>query len=289
MSSRSEHRGARLWALLAALSLPAVAAAQTPPPPPAQHTEHVAEPAPPPADETVWTLQAGGILNTGNTRSLSVSGGSRLSLKRSRNVFAAELTATYGTASLRDPTTGEFGNYVHSSENVTGKARYDRFLTEMDALFLSVGALHDPFAGLDVRMQLQAGYLRNFFKLCEGKHRFWGEVGYDLTYDDFDPDPLLDADGNRLDGTQVVHSGRAFLGYDNHVNENVTFLTGVEALIDVEDIDNVRLNSVSELRSKISGKLQLGVQFALRFDNVPVEGTEKLDTTTTLNLLYSLL
>jgi len=286
MLSRAPER-ATLVACLAAAAFPSVAAAQTPPPP-TQHSEHVAEAAPT-TDETVWTVQAGGILNTGNTRSVSLSGGSRLSLKRSRNVFAAAITATYGTASLRDPTTNEFGDYVNNSENVTGMARYDRFLTEMDALFVSVGALHDPFAGLDVRLQGQAGYLRNFFKQSEGKHRFWGEIGYDLTYDNFDPDPLLDEDGNRLDGSQVVHSGRVFLGYDNHVNENVTFLTGVETLIDVQDIDNVRLNSVSELRSKISGKLQLGLQFSLRFDNVPVEGTEKLDTTTTLNLLYSLL
>lgn len=271
----------------AALFVPALAAAQTPPPP-AQHSEHVAE-APPPADETTWTLQAGGILNTGNTRSVSLTGGSRLGIKRSRNVFAAEIAATYGTASLRDATTGNFGDYVNSSENVTGKARYDRFLTDMDALFISAGVLHDPFAGLDIRFQGQAGYLRNFIRLEEGKHRLWGEVGYDFTFDDFEPDPLLDADGNTLDGTQAVHSVRAFVGYDNHVNENVTFLTGLEALIDVQDIDNVRLNSVSELRSKISGRLQLGVQFSLRFDNVPVEGTDQLDTTTTLNLLYSLL
>jgi putative salt-induced outer membrane protein YdiY len=284
----SHAPGAALAASLALASFPTLADAQTTPPPPTQHSEHVAEAAPS-TDETIWTVQAGGILNTGNTRSLSLSGGSRLSLKRARNVFAAAITATYGTASLRDPTTNEFGDYVNSSENVTGSARYDRFLSEMDALFVSVGALHDPFAGLDIRMQGQAGYLRNFFKYSEGKHRFWGEVGYDLTYDNFEPDPLLDADGNRLDGSQVIHSGRLFVGYDNHVNENVTFLTGVEALLDVQDVDNLRLNSVSELRSKISGKLQLGLQFSLRFDNVPVEGTEKLDTTTTLNLLYSLL
>ena len=284
-----QHRALwpRFLAAIAFLSAPAAVLADDPPPP-TQHSEHVAE-APPAADETSWTLQAGGILNTGNTRSVALSGGSRLGIKRSRNVFAAELTGTYGTASLRDSTTGEFGNYANNSENVTGKARYDRFLTDMDALFISVGALHDPFAGLDVRVQGQAGYLRNFFLACEGKHRFWGEVGYDLTYDNFDPDPLLDPDGNRLDGTQVIHSARVFLGYDNHVTENVTFLTGLETLIDVQDIDNVRLNSVSELRSKLAGKLQLGLQFSLRFDNVPVEGTESLDTTTTLNLLYSLL
>lgn len=278
---------ASLLVLVVMGASPLIARAQTPPPI-AQHSEHVADAAPS-TDETTWTISLGAVLNTGNTRSFAASGGSKLMVKRSLNVFAAELTGNYGRAATRDPVTRQFGDSVVSSENITGKARYDRFFTEMDAAFLSVGLLHDRFAGLDERFQGQVGYLRNFFKLCEGKNRFWGEIGYDFTYDNFEPDPLLDADGNVLDGSQVLHSARVFLGYDNHVNENVTFLTGLETLIDVEDIENVRLNSVSELRSKIGGKLQLGVQFSLRFDNVPVEGTDDLDTTTTLNLLYSLL
>ena len=273
---------------LAVLSAAPAARAQTTPPAAAQHTDRVTDAAPS-TDEASWTLSLGAVLNTGNTRSFAVSGGSKLAIKRSRNVFAAELSGNYGTASVRDATTREFGDSVTSAENITGKARYDRFFTEMDAAFLSAGFLHDRFAGLDSRFQGQIGYLRNFFKLCEGKHRFWGEIGYDFTRDNFEPDPLLDADGNPLPGTQVLHSARVFLGYDNHVTENVTFLTGLETLMDVEDLDNVRLNSVSELRSKIGGKLQLGVQFSLRFDNVPVQGTDELDTTTTLNLLYSLL
>lgn len=279
--------------LAAVLLLAAVAASPLPslaqsPPAVAQHSEHVADAAPS-TDETAWSVALGGVLATGNTRSFALTGGSKLALKRSRNVFAAEVAGNYGTASVRDATTGEFGDSVTSARNVSGKARYDRFFTDMDAAFLSAGLLHDRFAGLDSRVQGQIGYLRNIFKLCEGKHRLWGEIGYDLTLDDFDPDPLLDPDGNELDGTQVLHSARVFFGYDNHVTENVTFLTGLETLLDVEDIDNVRLASVSELRSKLGGKLQLGVTFALRFDNVPVQGTEELDTTTTLNLLYSLL
>lgn len=272
--------------LLAALSFSSSAFAQTPPTA-AQHTERTTDAAPA-DDETTWTVSLGAVLNTGNTRSFAVSGGSKLALKRSHNVFAAELTGNYGTASVRDDA-GEFQDYVVSAENISGKARYDRFFTEMDAAFVAAAALRDRFAGLDARIQGQLGYLRNFFKMCEGKHRFWGEIGYDLTFDDFEPDPLLDPDGVELDGTAILHSARVFLGYDNHVTENVTFLTGLETLIDVEDLDNVRLNSVSELRSKIGGKLQLGVQFSLRFDNVPVQGTDELDTTTTLNLLYSLL
>lgn len=272
---------------LATVLLPLGALAQSPPPV-AQHAEHVTDAAPP-DDTAAWTVQLGAVLNTGNTRSFAINGGSKLAIKRSQNVFAAEVMGTYGTSSVRDATTGEFNDYVVSAENITGKARYDRFFTEMDAAFLSIGFLRDPFAGLDSRFQGQVGYLRNIFKWCEGKHRLWGEVGYDLTLDNFEPDPLLDADGNELPGTATLHSARVFFGYDNHLNENLTFLTGVESLFDVQDGSNIRLNSVSELRAKIAAKLQLSVQFSLRFDNVPVEGADKTDTTTTLNLIYSLI
>ena len=63
----------------------------------------------------------------------------------------------------------------------------------------------------------------------------------------------------------------------------------LEALFDVLDGANVRLNWISQLNSKVSGRLQVGVNFTQRFDNVPVPGTGNLDTVTTMSLLYSLL
>lgn len=279
MTARSSQRLVPgLVALAVLMAGPVVAFAQ---PTVAQHSEHVTDAAPS-TDETAWTLQLGAILNTGNTRSFAINGGSKLAIKRSQNVFAAEVAGTYGRASVRDVDTDEFGPSLVNTETIFVKGRYDRFFSEMDAAFVSAGYLHDRFAGLDSRVQGQVGYLRNFFKWCEGKHRFWGEIGYDLTLDNFEPETVDP-------GTATLHSARLFLGYDNHLYDHVTFLTGLEALFDVEDLDNVRLASVSELRSKIMDKLQFSVQFALRLDNVPVENRDKVDTTTTLNLIYSLI
>jgi putative salt-induced outer membrane protein YdiY len=267
------------------LLAPAAGRAQTTPPV-QQHTEHVATA---PADqETVWTVSAGAVLNTGNTRSVAANLGSRLSLKRSTNVIAAEVAAVYGSASVRADD-GHFHGWSVNTESLAGKARYDRFFTHDDAAFAALAGTRDRFAGLDLRFQVQVGYLRNLFDV-EEKHRLWGEIGYDFTFDNFDPDPLLDPDtGNRLDGTEALHSVRAFVGYDNHLDEHVTFLTGLESLFDVQDADNVRLNWASELRSKVGGNFQVGLTFTLHFDNVPVPGTEKLDTITVVNLLYSLI
>lgn len=251
----------------------------------AQHTERVAEAAPDATDAMLWDASAGAVLNTGNTRAFAGNLGTRFSIRRGDNQVGAELKFTYGQAAVR--TMGQFGDWEENSNNLQGRVRYDRFFTAHDSLFAAVVGRRDHFAGLDLRLQGQVGYARDF--LTETNHRLWAEAGYDGTYDNYDPDPLVDAmTMMELDGTAFIHSGRLFVGYDNHVNEALTFRTGLEALLDVEEPSNLRLNYDAELNAKLSGRLQLGLKFSAKFDNEPVSGTEELDTVTTLNLVYSL-
>ena len=272
-----------LAAVSAGLLAP-VAAAQ--PAPPEQNAARVAAERPT-EDKTVLAVSAGGTLNTGNTRSYAGNLGARFNLLRGRHMLTVEANGTLARASVRDDTTGQFTAWTTNARNLIGKLRYDVFFTRDDAAFASMIGRHDTFAGLDLRLQNQVGYARTIFRR-EDKHRLWAELGYDLTYDNFHPDPLLDAMGMVLDGSEVVHSVRGFVGYDNHLNEAVTFLTGVEVLFDVQEPKNLRLTSTSELNSKIAGDFQLGLKFNLLFDNLPVAGKDKLDTITTLNLIYTL-
>ena len=85
-----------------------------------------------------------------------------------------------------------------------------------------------------------------------------------------------------------------FLGYDNQLNEHVKVIAGLEALLNLEEPEDLRLNFDAALRSSIAGSLQLELKFKLLFDNVPAlnaDGSEreKVDTTTTLSLIYNLL
>lgn len=265
--------------LCAALALGASSAAAQ-----EQHTEAVAEAAPE-EDVTTWSLAAGGLLNTGNTRSWQLNAGTELRLVRGQHAFEARAGLNYGQADLPDD--GD-DSYQDTVRNSTARARYDYFLTPNDALFAALAHRWDTFAGLDTRLQAQAGYLRNLFK--EENHRLWGEVGYDFTYDNFDPDPLIDPDTMmELRGHAELHSARLFLGYDNQLNPAVRFNTGIEALFNFEEGDDVRLAWESALRSTLVGQLQLELAFTLQFDNVPVPGAEKVDTTTRLSLIYALL
>ncbi len=244
-----------------------------------------------PSDDTAsWSLNAGGAINTGNTRSYNVNLGTRALLVRGMNSVSGDIQYVYGSANTRD-SNGNFTGNKRNADNLNAQARYERFISHLDAAFVGTRFRRDIFAGLDARIQLQAGYQRHFFR--KEKHRLWGEVGYDFTYDNLYPNPLIDpTDATKtrvLSDHQSVHSPRVFAGYENLLNEAVTFVTGIEFLYDIENSKNIRSQWVSELNSKLSDRFSLGLMFAARYDNVPVPGKEKLDTLTTINLIYSML
>lgn len=240
-------------------------------------TEHESD------DVTSWEASLGGTHQSGNTQTIQVNAGSYFELFREPHGFLAEANFVYGQAVVDE----EGDNFEKTAENLRGRLRYDFFLSRMDALFAAVSVRRDPFAGLDVRLQATAGYLRNFFKA--ENHRFWGEIGYDMTYDNFHPDPLVDDMGNILAGDQIVHSGRGFLGYNNELTRAATFRTGLEVLVNVETPGDVRINWENALRSQIVDQLQLEVKLTMLADTQPVPGAESVDTITSLNLVYSLL
>ncbi|HJK94095.1 MAG TPA: DUF481 domain-containing protein [Polyangiaceae bacterium LLY-WYZ-15_(1-7)] len=291
-----------------ALGAPAPAGAQAADP--EQLTERVNQERPE-EDETAWALSAGAVINTGNTRSWTANAGSNFRLVRGRHAFGAEWAFNYGRADLPDDGVDD---YTDTARNSNLRLRYDLYLTRMDALFVALAHRWDTFAGLDTRLQGQVGYLRNFFR--EENHRAWGEVGYDITYDNFDPEAIQDPDTAsdpmcdpamgapddiadrpaicQADGSQIVHAARVYLGYENALNEHVRFLTGVEALLNLEEPEDLRINYDAALRSTIAGSLQVEIKFKLLYDNVPAlqaDGTEreKIDTTTTISLIYTLI
>ncbi len=274
----------------------------------AQHKEAVAAP-PPVADQTLVNLAAGATLNGGNTEAYAANGGGRFVAIRHPHQFTVEGLGTLGFA--RNDTTTEVAK---TSANVIGRARYDFFLSRMDAVFLALAPRRDTFAGLNIRLQTQLGYLRNLY-FPEDAHRFWAELGYDLTYDDFAEITTISVETNPADvineppddlepgshqtitrtttshhdpGHDVVHSGRLFLGYTNTLHSFAALNLGLETLFDVEDKQNVRVGGTAELNSSLSERFKLGIQLRILFDNVPVEGVaKKYDTITALQLIYT--
>lgn len=286
--------GATVFALFL---LPALAAAQAPPPPDASTAAATLEH--PATDELVWNISAGATLSTGNTRAFAGNAATHFAIRRGHHAFVFDFQAIEGLAQVRDTTLPSmpFTDWRENASNVADTARYDYFVTDDDAFFVGQSTRHDRFAGLEARFQAQAGYLRNLFRA--DKHRLWAEVGYDFTYDFFWPHPFYDPmTGARITGDRYVHSARGFLGYDNHINDALTFTTGLEALIrpyavgpngSIAGSDfQLRLNWINELHVKIDARFALGLQFTLRYDSVPPTGKENLDTITVLSLMYTL-
>ncbi len=226
-------------------------------------------------------LAAGGLLATGNSRSLALTGSGQLRLRRQLNEYSANIAANYGRSA---PTPAD--DMQTSVSNLQGRVRYDRFLSEHWSLFVAESARKDRFQGLALRLNFDPGVAYYFFD--EDKHRLWAELGYDFQYDVRENEALRAAPAP-LRKTEARHSGRGFLGYENNLNEALRFNTGVEYIQSVSESKNWRLNWETGLTSAISNTFSFATTFSLRYDNNPLAGVRKTDTTTALNLVYTLL
>ena len=238
-------------------------------------------------DATELSVGAGGLASTGNARLLALTGYGQFRLRREGNQLSAALAANYSRT--RPP-----GLPAQTTvENLQAKTRYDRFFLVDATGFLGVQARNDRFQGLDLRLQIDPGV--GYYFINDSKQLFWAEIGYDYLHDirrDEDrivKDAMGMPTGEILDKTSTVHSGRLFVGYDNQLNEAVTFTLGVEYLQGLSDGDVRRFNGDAKLSSKIGGGFSLATSFSLRYDNTPVAGKEKLDTVTSVNLVFKVL
>lgn len=303
MSKRTLKRCSQLMAFALA-SAPVLTQAQAPAAPPpqlaaqytqagtpvalTQYSERVAKARPVVPFQVLANLSAGGNFTGGNTKAYAAMIGGRFMLLQQPHQLTIDGQFTWSAAvnpalASDDPQT--------TALNVIGKARYDRFLSKADALFVAIGPRRDRFAGLDIRLQMQAGYLRNLYVPADN-HKLWGEVGYDGTYDNFTPwqpkgkapDPMAP----ELPPDDFVNSGRAFLGYTNALTAMASINLGVEVLIDFEfPGDNTRVNTNAELVSSLSQRFKLSLSSRILYDQQPVPGKEKTDFITAAQLVYT--
>lgn len=274
----------RVWGgvlLMAVVSLAAGARAQTD----AAHSEKVS------LDDfkddtTSFSTSIGAALNSGNTQSMQATVGTTFGMIRGRHALDLSMDFQYGRAALKP---AESSTMVDTARNLRSRGRYAMFVSPMDAAFVAGAYRWDTFAGLDARLQGQLGYLRNLYK--RSQMRIWSELGYDLTYENYDPDPLFDPDTNqRLKGYKYLHSARLFLGYDNQINPMAVVALSVEGLLNVREPGDSRVNGDLALRSVVVDRLQLELKFILQIDTKPAFSTlKKYDGILKFNLLYTLI
>ncbi len=236
-------------------------------------------------DQVLVNIAFGATINGGNTKSYAGNLGGRFGYIHDNHQLVVEALGTLGGARRE----GSLTNVDWTTRSAVGRARYDVFLSLTDALFIAEAPRRDIQAGLDIRLQTQAGYLRNLFYYNDS-HRMWSELGYDFTYDHYSYD---DEDYAKATASMMtlppggkVHSARVFLGYMNKLSPTANLNVGVETLYDFQDWKNVRVNGIGELMSTLTHKFKLGVQSRILFDNVPVAGKEKYDLIVVAQLVY---
>lgn len=235
-------------------------------------------------DGVTAQVSAGGLSSSGNSKLVAFTGSGAFDWRGGYNGFGASIVGNYGRSAPPD------GEMATTTENAQGRLRYDRYLIEDASVFMLVTGRHDKFQGLAFRLNLDPGFKYLFVNLP--KTQLWGEAGYDFQYDTRTRDGrrVLDDMGvliERLPLHETDHSARLFLGFKHAFNDNVAVANGMEFLQSFVESERRRFNYDLLFTAKIWGDLALGAGFNARFDNAPLPGKVKLDTATTLSLVYS--
>ena len=267
------------------------------------HTETVAA-APEEERETTWNISAGANVSTGNTRARNFNAGTQAYVLRGSHALTIQSAFNYGQADT-DGRGGE--GYQLTVRNLNSRVRYDLFLTANDALFLAVAHRWDTFAGLQTRLQVQAGYLRNLIK--NDNTRVWIEGGYDYTFDnrqnsagrhvicsEDDVTNMISGCTRVVRNFQNIHALRLFYGATHKFSDDVSMATGLEFLVNLNELEggeadrfeDIRVNWETTLNARLIERLALEVKFRLQYDRVPA-ASEEVDTNTIISVIYTLL
>lgn len=262
-------------------------------------------------DAATWTgkVEAGLVSTTGNSRTTTATGSASATRKDKDNKLDATITGTFARATTRvvvdannnmliDP--GEVSDAsATSAENVAAKLRYDRYLTDLNSLYVAaLGAIDRP-AGKAFQGGGQIGYSRSLYKTERAEAT--AEVGYDLSY-------LKIAD----DGSTTIHSARAFVGYKGKAAHDSVLETSLEGLFNLNSVtiaarqagafSATRVNAIAAITTSLSKSLSFSVSFTAKYDNFPAPiaeignlkfapgfelVAEKLDTITKASLILT--
>lgn len=235
--------------------------------------------------EATASVELGGVYNTGNAEFYTVNAAARGAWKWQQNRLSALAGANLGAAIPDTDGDGRVNakerkaGYTQNVKRYFAEGRYDRFISERSSLYVLGGAFVDPFAGYDLRSHEQIGISRQLVKTEDTL--LVGEIGFDWAQENY----VAGVDPNYQD----IFAGRVLIGFSHTFNEGVSFTDTFELYENVADLADLRLLNTATLSSALSSKLSLKLSHSLIFDNVPVEGFEKLDQTTMITLVATLL
>lgn len=215
-----------------------------------------------------WKANGGinGIFNSGNAVNQTFGGNALVSVKKDQNQISWSGSGAYGRA--KDAATGLT---TTNTENWQTRLRYDRYLTEVFSLYTFGNMRHDAPAGFDLSYGGAAGFAHFFYKSDMTTFKY--ELGFDITRQRFVT--LIEED---------AYSARLFLQFTHKFSQSMFIGQDVESLYNVKESDDYRINSLTSLNFSVTQKVAFQAGYAIRFDNQPVAGFKKVDTTTQVGL-----
>jgi hypothetical protein len=230
------------------------------------------------------TAEAGVVFTTGNAETMTATGGIKASRRTGSNKLALEASAAYARSGLRvlfdrdgDGLIGDQSEIMTvdtvTAETLASKLRYDRFLTELNSIFVAALASRDTPAGKEAAYGGQLGYSRSLYK--SKRSQTLAELGYDFSRED------------QVGGASFsIHSARAFVGHKSVMSEGVDLDTSAELLTNINRLDlnttdldgnlrdggplkDTRINARIAISAKLGANLAFQSALEFKFDNRP--------------------
>lgn len=239
------------------------------------------------APEASLSAETGGALTTGNTDFWTVKGSLMGAYKWEMNKLGASATGltgrnradTDGDGILNDAERGEAR--VKNAQKFDGGLRYDRFLGDSASVYAMSSAMHDYFAGVQLRTNEQVGYSRNLLSLDNTSLLVEAGVG-------LQQERQL-VDGVVSDELANIFQARALIAFSHTFNDAVSFTESVEVYENLMDFQDFRAVNRAALTMQLSENLALKLSNDLYYDNTPVDGFRELDQTTMLSVVATIL
>ena len=202
----------------------------------------------------------------GNSDVTSFTASERLEWKpeASRWILSQTFKAVYGKT-----------DGATSAESYRGSVRADRRISDQLQLFVAGGFERDRFAGVSRRFEELVGIGARL--VDRPRHSLEVEAGAAFTQQR----STADLDDNFM-------AARGAATYQFKLTDAATFRQQLEVLENLEETDDLRLNSETALVAPLSRRIAIKIAYVIRFDNIPEPGFRKTDRVLSSGMQVSL-
>ena len=251
-----ERIARRAWLCTAAIGTAALASPMA---------VHAQEPAPPPPPLRL-TANAALVSAAGNTDIVTLSGDQQIDYQPtgSRWTFTERIGAVYGRT-----------DGVTSANRIEGGLRVQRAIGERLAAFVSGKYERNRFAGIRRRFEEVAGL--SYAVLRRPRTELTVEAGAS-----FNQQRDLEGVDDAFVAARTAGAFRQLFTESAYLQQTVEFLPNVE------EGDDLRINSLTALVAPLSRRFALKVSYEIRYDKLPEPGFERTDRVFTSGLQVTL-